>query len=58
MGGRSSFHEVFERVKTRMGLERFEVRLFFRENCAKFDLALNGVTEILLKLPQKVFMLC
>ena len=58
MGRRSSLHEDFVRVKTLMGLERFEVRFFFREKFTKFDLALNGVSEICLKLLQRVFMLC
>ena len=40
-----------------MGLERLEVRFFFREKFTKFDLALNGVSEILVKLVQRVLML-
>ena len=38
------------RVKTRMGLERFEVRFFFWQNCTKFVLTL----EIVIRNPSKV----
>ena len=43
MGSRSSLHEDFERVKTLMGLEPFEVRFFVRIKFTKVDLALKGV---------------
>ena len=33
------------RVKTPMGLERFEVRFFFEEKCTKIDLALEVVIK-------------
>ena len=50
MGRRSSLHEDFVRVKTPMGLERFEVRFFVGEIITKFDLALKEV----IKNPSKV----
>ena len=45
MGGRSSLHELVQRVKTPMGLEPFEVRFFFGEKITKIDLAVEGVIE-------------
>ena len=45
MGRGSSLHEDFVRVKTLMGLERFEVRFFFGEIITKFDLALKAVIK-------------
>ena len=45
MGRRSLLHEDGSRVKTPMGLERFEVRFFFREKFTKFDLALKEVIK-------------
>ena len=41
MGRRSALHEDFVRVKTPMGLQRFEVGFFFWEIITKFDLALK-----------------
>ena len=55
MGRRSSLVKDFARVNTPMGLERFEVRIFFREKFIKFDLAKNSVTENFSKLTKKVF---
>ena len=45
------------RVKTLMGLERFEVEFFIREKFTKTDLALNTVCENHSKLEQRVFMM-
>ena len=45
------------RVKTHMGLERFEVYFFIREKFTKTDLALNTVCENHSKLEQRVFMM-
>ena len=45
MGRRSSLHEDFVRVKTPMGLERFQVRFLFGEIITKFDLALKEVIK-------------
>ena len=45
MGRRSSLHEAFIIVKSLMGLERCEVRFFFREKFTKFDLALKEVIQ-------------
>ena len=55
MGRRSSLKEDFARVNTPMGLERFEVRIFFREKFIKFDLAQNSVTENVSKLAKRIF---
>ena len=43
MGRRLSLHEDFVRVKTRMGLEPFEVRFFYGQKFSKFDLQLEIV---------------
>ena len=45
MGRRSSLHEDFVRVKTPMGLGRFEVRFFSRDKFTKIDLALTLVIK-------------
>ena len=45
------------RVKTLMGLERFEVEFFIREKFTKTDLALNTVCENHSKLEQRAFMM-
>ena len=45
------------RVKTRMGLQRFEVQFFIIEKFTKIDLALNTVGENHSKLEQRVFMM-
>ena len=57
MGRRSSLNEDFVRVKTLMGLERFEVRFFFREKFTKFDLALKKVIKNLSKIGTRLFMM-
>ena len=57
MGRCSSLHEDFVRVKTRMGLERFEFQFFKREKFTKFDLALNAVCANYSELEQRVFMM-
>ena len=45
MGRRSSLYEDFVRVKTLMGLGRFEVRFFSGKKLTKFDLALKEVIK-------------
>ena len=45
------------RVKTHMGLERFEAQFYIREKITKFDLALNAVTENNSKLKNRVSMM-
>ena len=57
MGRCSSLHEDFVRVKTPMGLERFEVRFFFREKFSKFDLALKIVIKNLSKIGTRLSMM-
>ena len=49
MGRRPSLHEDYMRIKTLMGLERFEVRFFFGEKFTKIDLALEVVIKNLSK---------
>ena len=46
-------HEVFENVKTLMGLESSEVSFFVRVKFTKFDLALKGVLRNRSKLASK-----
>ena len=57
MGRRSSLHEDFVRVKTLMGLERFEVRFFFGEIITKFDLALKKVIKNRSKVSTRLHMM-
>ena len=57
MGRCSSLHEDFVRVKTPMGLERFEVRFFIWEKFTKIKLALSWVCENILKLAERFFMM-
>ena len=45
MGRRLSLHQDFVRVKTRMGLEPFEVRFFVKIKFTKIDLALTLVIK-------------
>ena len=42
---RSSLHEDFVRVKTPIGLGRFEVRFFSGEKFTKFDLAPKEINK-------------
>ena len=49
MGRWSSLYELQMRVKTLMGLERFEVRFFFGQKFTKTDLALEVVIKNLSK---------
>ena len=50
MGMCSSLPEGFVRVKSLMGLERFEARFFFGDNFTKIDLALEVVIKNLSKI--------
>ena len=50
MGRWSALVQDFVRVKSRMGLEPFEVRFFVKIKFTKVDLALKGVIRNRLKL--------
>ena len=55
MSRRLSLHEHFVRVKTRMGLERFEVSIFFQDFLEFLEITeLLEVASNLLKIGQQV----
>ena len=55
MGRRSSLHEHFVRIKTRMGLERFEASIFFQDFLEFLEITeLLEVASNLLKIGQQV----